>query len=376
MSNRKLNIALLAPLVSPIAPPFLGGAQALLHDLAVGLARRRHRVTLFATSGSKLETRDSDIQLRTIEVQTGELAPADFNNKTGMLSSAGFKAFTRQMELFLQTLLQVNREHFDIAHAHAFDAPVYATAPLSRVPVVHTVHLPNVDRTITSLLNITKAEIGHSRAVTVSQTCAATYGNPHPFDRIIYNGIKTESVTFGTKGESFLLFAGRITPEKGVDVAIRIAQEAGRKLVIAGGVYDRQYFDEEIRPRLDADKNLIFTGILERAELYKLMGRADGLLFPSRWDEPFGLVMVESLAAGTPVIASRKGAAQEIVEDGKTGFLIGNENIAEGVTAVARLGEIDRRACRTLVEDRFSFERMLDEYEQYYYATLGLGDRG
>jgi len=373
---RTLRIALVAPLVTPIGPPFLGGAQAVLHDLALGLAGRGHRVTPFAASGSRFEEAiegklAKQLSVVEVPVEPGELSPADFQSRGA--GEAGLEqAFFRQGELFLQTFLDINKaDHpFDIAHAHAFDWPAFALSPLSAVPAVHTVHLPSLDRHINAILRATYEKTGSSRAVTVSKACAETYAAGFHFDRVIYNGIDAASIPAGTGDEGFLVFAGRMSPEKGPDLAIEIARRAGKKLVMAGGIYDRGFFEEKIAPALKEDTNLIYRGVLGRDELYRLMGRAEGLLFSSRWAEPFGLVLVESLAAGTPVIAWRRGAVPEIVTDRKTGFLLPFMDLDGAAQAVRRLGEIDRTECRRQVEARFSLDRMVDEYVGYYYDVI------
>ncbi len=370
-AQRPLKIALLAPLVSPIAPPFLGGAQVTLQDLAIGLARRGHAVTLFAASGSRLEAESERVKLVEVVVQPGELSPADFN-ATGPANAATEAAFFRQGELFLQTFLRLNRANppFDLAHSHAFDWPAFALAPLSGVPTVHTVHLPSVDPRINALLRTVYEQTGSSRAVTVSKACAATYAQDFQFDRIVYSGIDTEAIPFGATGEGFLLFAGRMAPEKGADLAIAIARQAGKRLVLAGDIYDRAFFESKVAPELAVDSSLDYLGPLPREELFKLMGRADGVLFPSRWEEPFGLVLTEALAAGAPVISWRRGAAPEIIIDGVTGFLLPFDDIEGAATAVARLDQIDRAECRRRIEDNFSLAKMLDGYEAYYYEIL------
>ena len=371
-----MRIALVAPLVTPIAPPFLGGAQALLHDLALGLARRGHEVSLFAATGSRMEeTVEGELAGNLIVVEVpvkpGELIPADFQVRSSRQGEVD-KALLRQGELFLQIFLDINRAEpaYDIAHAHAFDWPAFALGPLSRVPVVHTVHLPSLDRHINAIIRATYEKTGSSRAVTVSKACAQTYAADFPFDRVIYNGIDTGGIPFGTGGGGFLLFAGRMSPEKGPDLAIEIAKRAGKKLVLAGGIYDQSYFDQKIAPALKKDAALSYVGALDRAELYRVMGQAQGLLFTSRWEEAFGLVLTESLATGTPVIAWRQGAALEIIDDGETGFLLPSMDMDGAAQAVQRLGELDRAEGRRQVENRFRLDRMVDEYVDYYFGVI------
>jgi UDP-glucose:tetrahydrobiopterin glucosyltransferase len=374
--SRPLRIALVAPLVTPIAPPFLGGAQALLHDLGLGLAKRGHHVTLFAASGSRFEgSVESDLAdkltVAEVPIKPGELSPADFQARSSGQAGTD-QAFFRQGELFLQTFLAINKANppFDIAHAHAFDWPAFALGPLSAVPVVHTVHLPSLDRNINAIIRATYEKTGSSRAVTVSKACAQTYAADFSFDRVIYNGIDTAAIPLGMGGGGFLLFAGRMSPEKGPDLAIQIAKQARKRLVLAGGIYDQAFFDEKIAPALKENSDVSYVGILERENLYRLMSQAEGLLFCSRWEEAFGLVLVESIASGTPVIAWRRGAAPEIVSEGETGFLLNFMDVEGMAGAVRRLGELDRSEGRRQIEARFSLNKMLDDYVNYYCEVI------
>jgi glycosyltransferase involved in cell wall biosynthesis len=375
-SRASLRIAFVAPLVTPIAPPFLGGAQAMLHDLALGLARRGHHVTLFAASGSRFEEPvESELADRLIvaevPIKPGEITPANFQTRMSGAVGAN-EAFFRQGELFLQVYLSINKTilPFDIAHAHAFDWPAFALGALSEVPVVHTVHLPSLDPNINAILRSTYQQIGTSRAVTVSKACAETYAADFQFDRVIYNGIDTSDLPFGKTGGDFLLFAGRMAPEKGPDLAIEIAKRAGKRLVLAGGIYDRAFFDEKIAPALKQNTHVSYAGLLQRDELYRLMSEADGLLFCSRWEEAFGLILVESLATGTPVIAWRRGAASEIVREGETGFLLDFMDIDGAVAAVHNLEKLDRLEARRQIGSRFSLQKMIDEYVDYYREVI------
>jgi UDP-glucose:tetrahydrobiopterin glucosyltransferase len=371
--SHPLRIALIAPLVTPIAPPFLGGAQALLHDLAIGLARRGHFVTLFASRGSFFEkplegALMSQLKVVEVPVDPGELSPADFQVCASSGKAVTNDAFFRQGELFLSVFLAINRANpvFEIAHAHAFDWPAFAFGSLSTVPVVHTIHIPSLDRQINSIMRATYENTGRSSAVTVSKACAQTYIADFPFDQVIYNGVDTRQLPFKESGGDFLLFAGRMSPEKGPDLAIEIAKQAGRRLVLAGGIYDRAFFEKKIAPALQGDSGVTYAGVLERAQLYRLMSEAEGLLFCSRWEEAFGLVLIESMATGTPVVAWRRGAVPEIVTDGKTGFILDFMNLEGAARAVKRLKTLDRYEIRRQVETRFNVDKMLDHYLDYY----------
>jgi UDP-glucose:tetrahydrobiopterin glucosyltransferase len=371
-----LSLALVAPLISPITPPFLGGAQVVVHDLAWGLARRGHEVTLFAARGSHVngcDGTDARKRLRIVEVavEAGELKPAKFGGLGPAPDTIPDSSSFRQWELFLQTFLQINsrEEAFDIAHLHAFDWPAFALAPLSHVPSVHTVHLPSIDPRINAILRNTYLQTGSSRAVTVSHACADTYGSSFRFDRIVHNGVDVQRIPFGPRGHGYLLFAGRMAPEKGPELAISIARRAGRRLIMAGGIYDAEFFAERVAPELPKG-DLEYRGNLRRAEFWTLMSRADAVLFPIRWEEPFGLVLVEALAAGVPVIGWARGAVPEIVENGRQGFLVPYLDIEAAADAVHRLEEIDRAGCRDRAAKHFGLDRMLDQYEQYYLEVM------
>ncbi len=366
MSKREdLRIAFVAPLVTTIAQPYVGGSQAMLADLAQGLTQRGHRITLFARAGSSVP----GVPVEPIAVPTS-VGPTDFANaNSGSDLDAGFVA---QCNLFLDLFLNLRqRQHeFDLVHIHAFDWPAFACSTiLAGLPVVYTVHLPAVMQEINEGLRILHQRRHPLTLVTVSHACARTYAQYTPFDAVIYNGIDLDAILFAPKvaPNAPLLFAGRITPEKGVEQAIRIALQTERHLLIAGGIYDRRYYQERIEPQLQQHpERLTYLGSLSHEELWKLMGQAHALLFPITWDEPFGLVPIEALASGTPVIAFNRGAAPEVLQHGKTGFLVPPNDCATAAEMVSKIDMIARVDCRKHVEENFSRERMLEGYEGVY----------
>jgi UDP-glucose:tetrahydrobiopterin glucosyltransferase len=364
-----MRIALVAPLVSTIAQPYLGGAQALIADLAQGLTRRGHSVRLFA----RRESIVPGIPIEQVTVPES-VRPADFSqvSQEGKIDPGFFD----QANIFLDLFLQLRRRsrEFDVIHAHAFDWPAFACSTLlADVPVVHTLHLPAISPEINTILRVLHAQ-GHPLSlVTVSEACAISYAPYSPIDAVIYNGIELEAIPFSVRvpREAPLLFAGRITPEKGVEAALDIAEMANYPLLIAGGIYDRAYYEERIAPRIErAGDRITYLGLLERLALWKVMGCACGLLFPIEWDEPFGLTAVEAMATGTPVIAYRRGAAEEIIKHGETGFLVEPGERAHAAAFVDDLYDIPRAYCRDYVEAHFSIDRMLDGYENLYKSIL------
>ncbi|HEX9135305.1 MAG TPA: glycosyltransferase family 4 protein [Ktedonobacteraceae bacterium] len=363
-----MRIALVAPLVSAIAQPYLGGAQALLADLARGLLQRGHTVTLFARDDSFVP----GIDIEPVAVPS-DVQPADFSQKSERPVDISF--FT-QANLFLDLFLKLQHRstEFDVIHVHAFDWPAYACSTLIRdVPVLHTLHLPAVSPEINTALHVLDQQGHPVTLITVSQACARTYRKYTPIDHVIYNGLDLDAIPFSPKPtkEAPLLFAGRIAPEKGVEEAIEIAAMAGYRLLIAGGIYDRRYYEERIQPKLQtAGERVTYLGQLERLALWKIMGQSLGLLFPIEWDEPFGLTAVEAMATGTPVIAYRRGALEEIIRHGETGFLVEEGERAHAAALVDDLFDIPRAHCRAHVEAHFALDEMIDAYERAYREAI------
>ncbi len=362
-----MRIALVAPLVTTIAQPFVGGSQAVVATLAQGMVQRGHRVTLFAREGSSVPG------VEIVQIPTPDaVLPSKFS-MPGNTSPAD-PGFFAQANLFLDLFLSLQqRSHdFDFLHAHAFDWPSFICSTLVRdIPVLHTIHLPAVMPEINEGLRVLDRHGHPLTLITVSQACARDYAPYTSFDHVIYNGSDLSAIPFVAQvpDDAPLLYAGRITPEKGVEEAIEIAEQAGRPLLIAGGIYDRVYYEERILPRLQrASDRISYLGQLKHNELWKIMGQARGLLFPIQWDEPFGLTPVEAMAAGTPVIAFKRGAAEEVILQGETGFLVTPNDCSQAAAQVDKLGNISRSFCRAHVEANFSLHRMLDAYEQVYYS--------
>ena len=364
-----MRIALVAPLVTPIAQPYLGGAQAMLADLAQGLQQRGHIVTLFARVGSS-------VPHVTIEhiIVPNSVFPASFSEPT--LERPADTGFFAQANIFLNLFLSLQQRHdeFDIVHAHAYDWPAFTCSTLVQdIPMLHTIHLPAISPEINDALHVLDQQGHPLTLLTVSHACAATYASYTPIDSIIYNGLDLSTIPFVEQvpTDAPLLFAGRITPEKGVEAAIEIAEQAGRHLLLAGGIYDSSYYQNRILPRLQqAGNRVTYLGLLDRSALWQVMRQSLGLLFPIEWDEPFGLTPVEAMATGTPVIAYQRGAVEEIVQHGETGFLVNPGDRAGAAAYVNKLSTLSRVKCRTHVEQHFSLERMLDAYEDVYTSVV------
>lgn len=364
-----MRIALVAPLVSAIAQPYIGGAQALLADLAQGLHKRGHQITLFARSGSCLD----GVEIESIAVPAS-VRPATFSPPSGEGNAdAGFFA---QANLFLELFLQLQQrsDEFDLIHAHAFDWPAYTCSVLARtLPVLHTLHLPAIASEINEALRVLDQQGHPLTLLTVSRNCAHSYTPYTPIDYVVYNGLDIDAIPFQAvvAKNAPLLFAGRISPEKGVEAAIEIAEKANYPLVIAGSIYDQDYYEKRIAPRLSrAGARITYVGQIKREALWKLMGQAAALLCPVAWDEPFGLAPVEAMATGTPVIAFRRGAMEEIIRHGETGFLVEPGECDQAAALVDDLVDIPRAHCRAHVEENFTVDKMLGEYERVYRDVI------
>ncbi len=267
-------------------------------------------------------------------------------------------------------------DQYDLVHSHAYDAPAFAYSSIQPLPVLHTLHLPALDESIRALLAVVAPpkSAGETRLVTVSSACAATYLPYCRVDAVIYNGVPVNDIPYAAAPatEGYLLFAGRISPEKGTLDALDIARRAGKRLILAGGIYDRDYYEQCIEPTLLARQaDTTYLGQVPRQQLWQLMAAAEALLVPSYWDEPFGLVAAEAQAAGTPVIGYARGGLREVVADGVTGRLVAPGDLDQAVEAVEQLGSLDRAGCREWVAKHFSLDSMLDAYLEFYAGMLG-----
>lgn len=360
-----LNIAFVASLINPIHEPHIGGAQAFLSDLAQELTLRGHRVTVYAAEGSSIPK----VEVKTFPLMREVYLRFSANGTIALIED---DLHQKQAKIFEEIFRQIEAEDYDLIHNHALDLPAYLFSFQTAKPAIHTLHIGNIFPQLTRILSKYHRTRLKTGTVAISEFVAKSYQNDFPVDTIIYNGINPERIPFGSGGES-LLFAGRISPEKGGAEAIEIALRSGRSLQLAGGIYDPHYFEKTIEPLLQEHSDqLIYLGHLARSELYERMGKSSAVLMPSRWEEPFGLVALEAQAAGTPVIAFASGALPEIIKQGKTGFAV--RDIPEALAALKNLDRIDRQACRNRVEEFFNAAQMVEKYEAFYFENLGEKD--
>lgn len=336
-----MKIAQIAPLYYRIPPKKYGGTERVVHYLTEELVKRGHDVTLFASGDSETSAKLVPI----VPKELREQPPISHVN---------------------QTILEVAKvynqaENFDIIHNNAYpDYLVLPAAAGSNTPTVTTVHLPvqdDVKRIFQNYKNLPFVSISkHMRKSLPNLNYVAT----------IYHGIPIKTFPFRKTVGDFLLFVGRISAQKGPHVAIEVAERLSMKLVIAAKLDPTDsldYFNEKIKPKLK-NKNIIWLGEVGEKERNTLMSKALCLLNPINWEEPFGLVMVEAMATGCPVVVFNHGSACELIIDGKTGFIVNDIN--EMVEAVKKVHTISPTACRNHVETNFSLEKMVTEYEKLF----------
>ncbi|HEX8099561.1 MAG TPA: glycosyltransferase family 4 protein [Actinomycetota bacterium] len=341
-----MKIAQVAPPWVAVPPKGYGGVELVVSLLADGLADRGHDVTLFATGDSVTRAKLEFV----FPVAPGSKAINDPRSETVHA---------------LHALRDPGR--FDVFHVHSpFTA--LAVAAALRLPVVHTIH-----NSFTEEMRLLYSEIGDRASfVAISESHRAQMPDL-PYAGVVYNGIDLDLYPLVPKKRDFLLFMGRATPDKGVLRAVRAAHEARLPLALAVKIAEaeeQQYWQKVVVPELSADDTVL--GEITVEAKIQLMSEARALLFPIDWEEPFGLVMTEAMACGTPVIATPRGSVPEIVAHGETGFVVSGENYpAEAAEALRRLNEIDPEACRSRVQERFSKESMVAGYERIFEAVAG-----
>jgi glycosyltransferase involved in cell wall biosynthesis len=343
-NNIKMKIAQIAPLAERVPPKKYGGTERVIHALTEELVRRGHEVTLFATG-------DSITSARLISVYPRSMREAKLKDIYGA------NAWT----LHNIGLAYARQDQFDIIHDHNGFLSLPA-ANLARVPVVMTQHnaFSREEYRMFSALN--KPFI-----VTISDAQRPT-GTGLNIVATVYNGLDMKEYPFSAEHEGYLLFVGRISPEKGVHYAIEVAQQLDLPLIIAAKLepVDRTYFSEYIEPRLS--DQISWIGEVDEAKRNQLMSRAMCFLHPALWKEPFGLTLIEATACGCPVVAFSRGAIPEVIKDGVSGFVV--NDLESMLDAVENIAKIDREKCREYAIKAFCAKSMTDGYEAVYARIL------
>jgi glycosyltransferase involved in cell wall biosynthesis len=342
-----MRIAQVAPLSESVPPRHYGGTERVVAYLADELVRQGHQVTLFASGDSRTRARLVPVCPRAQRLRGTCVDPL------------------AEHILMLERVLQLAGE-FDVIHFHVsnFHLPVVRRLRTAHVTTMHgRLDLPELPPLYREFLDVPLVSISDAQRAPLRR--AGWIGTVH-------HGLPPDLLRFDPRGGDYFAFLGRISPEKRLDRAIAIATACGIPLRVAAKVdpADRDYFEARIRPLLD-NPLVDYIGEIGDAEKSEFLGRARALLFPIDWPEPFGLVMIEALACGVPVVAFRGGSVAEIVEDGVTGFIV--DSMDEAVAAARHVGRLDRRDCRASFERRFSVRRMASEYVDLYERAI---DRG
>ncbi len=338
-----MRIAQVAPLVESVPPRLYGGTERVVSYITEELVKRGHEVVLFASGDSV-----TSAELRAVVPEA--------------LRLAGKYPYEPYTLLELEEVFRCADE-FDIIHCHV-DYLAFPFCTFTATPVVHTMHgrldLPFYRDIMKRYGDLNLVSISNSQRLPLPEA---------NFVATVYHGLPRDLYDFSDEPEDYVLFLGRISPEKRPDLAIKAAIKAGVKIKIAAKIdrADRDYYERDVKHLMEHPL-VEFVGEVNDEEKNELLGKAMALVMPVDWPEPFGLTAIESLACGTPVVARPFGALPEIVVDGKVGFLrMDVDGLAEAIREVER---IDRRECRRHFERNFTVERMVDDYERVYQKLI------
>ncbi|PRY87087.1 glycosyltransferase family 4 protein [Mongoliibacter ruber] len=334
-----MKVAMLAPIAWRTPPEKYGPWEQVASNLTEGLVEKGIDVTLFATGNSITKGKLESV------TQTGYAEDPNTDPKV--------------WECLHISHLMEQSQQFDLIHNH-FDFLPLTYSGLIKTPMVTTIH----GFSSSKILPVYKKYNKNGFYVSISES------DRHPsldYSATVYNGLNSNEFTFQKVPKEYLLYFGRIHPEKGAHESIMIAKKSGRKLIISGLIQDQEYFDSKVKPFINND-DIVFVGNSGPEQRDRLMGEAFALLHPISFEEPFGLSVAEAMMCGTPVIAFNLGSMPELIKHGKTGFLV--NTIEEAVMAVDSLNTIDREACRDWALSAFSMEKMTSAYLSLYEDIL------
>ena len=357
-----MRVAIVAPLVSAIREPQRGGSQAFVSDLARGLVARGHEVHLYCASGSDVP----GVRVMDTGVDPRALAATLYR-----ASGPAADGLAAAQAAFAGVYTAVREERYDVVHNHAFDPPAVSLADALGAPVVHTLHLPPDPAVAGALREVARSDRAPLVAA-VSAAQAAAWRRVVAVDAILPPFVPTRAIRWSPSAGQGAVFAGRFSPEKGAVEAIEIARMAGLRIDVYGDAYDAEYARERIYPRR-TDAGVVLHAGVPRSAVWEVMARAAVVLCPAKWDEPFGMVAAEAQACGTPVVAFRRGALDEVIVDAETGFLVAPDDIDAAADAATRAGRLSRSRCRDHAERHLDLELSLDAHERLYARAARAG---
>lgn len=333
-----MKVAMLSPIAWRTPPKGYGPWEKVVSLLTEGLINAGVDVTLFATADSMTKAKLDAVCPRPYE-----------DDKT---------IDPKVWECLHISNLMEKAENFDLIHNH-FDFLPLTYSELIKIPMVTTIHGFSSEK----IIPVYKKYNLNTNYVSISNA------NRHPdlqYVDTVYHGISSKNFTYQSTKNNYLLFYGRIHPDKGLHMAIQIAQKCGMPLIIAGIIQDELYFQQKVAPHLNDE--IKYIGNVSQFEGNKLLGKALALLHPIYFDEPFGLSVAEAMMCGTPVIAHNRGSMSELIVHGKTGFLV--NSLAEAVAAVKKIHVIDTGYCRKYALKAFSIEKMIERYISIYNKII------
>jgi len=334
-----MKVAILSPIVWRTPPRKYGPWEQVASNIAEGLIEKGVDVTLFAT-GDSVTNGTLDYIAKIPYGENPEMDP-------------------KVWECLHISNLMEKAKYFDIIHNH-YDFLPLTYSSLFQTPMLTTIH----GFSSLKIIPVYKKYDKKSYYVSISDSDR----NPElNYEGTVYNGIDKKHFTFNETPREYLLFFGRIHPEKGCYESIQIAQRSGRKLIISGLIQDRDYFNKKVKPYID-DNNIIYVGNSGPAKRDKLLGEAYALLHPVSFEEPFGLSVAEAMFCGTPVIAFKRGSMPELIAHEKSGYLV--NNVDEAVSALKKIPKIKRKDCFDWADSKFSKERMIEGYLKVYSEIL------
>lgn len=350
-----MRIAILGSVALPVPPPAQGGTEWIAYYQAMGLSKKDHEVILFAAKGSAQNFRDSKVKV--IEVDGGDVITESVKAQK---FDPQYTEASRKLRLEVVYLSQVSQKLTDYKDSYDVilnnmrgEAVFLPVAKLLKKSFVNVMHLP-IFPELASLFKVFKTPI-----ITISNAQRKDYSDLS-YLATIYNGVDINKFPFNDKPKDYLLMMATIGRHKNQKASIEVVKKLGMKLVLAGKIRDQDYL-EELKKDIDGER-IIYKGEVLFEEKVRLYQEAKAFLFPIQWEEPFGLVMIEAMSCGTPVVAFNHGAVSEVVVDGLTGYVI--ENTSQMIEAVKKIDNLDRRVCRTHVEENFTVEKMVEGYQR------------